>query len=233
MLRYDISDIIAEYADIHIGVIVCRGLNNRSSHPQLAQLQQNALKVAKLKIGDQPLTQHPYIASWRQIYKRFGTKPGDYRPSAENLLRRALKTGQLYRINTAVDIYNIVSVKYLLPMGGFDIDHVDGTIRLRKSDGGESFHPLGTKGPEETYLGEIVYADDSRVLTRRWNYRDAVETQITEDTVNVVMFFDASAEIPINVVTDAMEEFMTRLRESCGGNIVHAIASKDQPVIDL
>jgi DNA/RNA-binding domain of Phe-tRNA-synthetase-like protein len=233
MLRYDISDIIAEYADVHIGVVVGRGLNNRSSHPQLAQLQQDALKVAKLKIGDQPLTQHPYIASWRQIYKRFGTKPGDYRPSAENLLRRALKTGQLYRINTAVDIYNVVSVKYLLPMGGFDVDHVDGTIRLRKSDGGESFHPLGTKGSEETYPGEIVYADDSRVLTRRWNYRDAVETQITEETVNVVMFFDASAEIPIDIVADAMEEFMTWLREACGGKIVHAIASKDQPVIEL
>jgi DNA/RNA-binding domain of Phe-tRNA-synthetase-like protein len=233
MLRYDISDIIGEYADVHIGVVVCRGLNNRSTDPQLARLQQDALKVAKLKIGDQPLTQHPYIASWRRIYKRFGTKPGDYRPSAENLLRRALKTGQLYRINTAVDIYNVVSVQYLLPMGGFDLDHIDGTIRLRKSDGGESFHPLGTKGPEETYAGEIVYADDSRILTRRWNYRDTVETQITEDTVNLVMFFDASPEIPVDIVADAMDEFMTRLREACGGNIVHAIASKDQPIIEL
>ena len=232
-MRYDISDIIDEYSGVHIGVVVCSGLNNRSSYQQLARLQQEALEAATLKIGDQPLTKHPHIASWRRIYKSFGTKPGDYRPSAENLLRRALKTGQMYRINTAVDIYNVVSMKYLLPMGGFDLDHIDGVIRLRKSDGGELFHPLGTKGPEETYKGEIVYADDSRILTRRWNYRDAIETQITEETVNLVMFFDASSEIPVDIVANAMDEFMTLLREACGGDGIHAIASKDQPIIDL
>lgn len=167
------------------------------------------------------------------MYKSFGTKPGDYRPSAENLIRRAIKTGALHRINTAVDIYNVVSVKYLLPMGGFDLDQINGTIRLRTSDGGEIFNPLGTKGPEETYNGEIVYADDSRILTRRWNYRDAVKTLITEDTVNLVMFFDASSEISIDVVKDAMDEFMTLLGDACGGGMVKAIASRDQPIVDL
>jgi DNA/RNA-binding domain of Phe-tRNA-synthetase-like protein len=232
-LRYDISDIIDEYPGVHIGVVVCRGLNNKASYNQLARLQQEALYAAKVKIGDQPLTKHPHIASWRRIYKSFGTKPGDYRPSAENLIRRAIKTGELYRINAAVDIYNVLSVKYLIPMGGFDLDHIDGMIRLRRSDGGEGFNPLGTKGPEETYNGEIVYADDSRILTRRWNYRDAVKTLITEDTVNLVMFFDASSEISIDVVKDAMDEFMTLLSDACGGDMVKAIASRDQPIVDL
>jgi DNA/RNA-binding domain of Phe-tRNA-synthetase-like protein len=232
-LRYNISGIINEYPDVHIGVVVCRGLNNTASYSQLARLQQEALDAAQVKIGDQPITQHLHIASWRQIYKSFGTKPGDYRPSAENLIRRAIKTGELSRINTVVDIYNIVSVKYLIPMGGFDLDHIKGMIRLRKSDGGESFHPLGAKGPEETYNGEIVYADDSRILTRRWNYRDAVKTLITEATVNLVMFFDASSAIIIDVVEDAMGEFMTLLREACGGDMVKAIASRDQPIVKL
>jgi len=232
-LRYDISDIIDEYPDVHIGVVICAGLNNKSSYTHLARLQQEALDAAKIKIGDHPITKHPHIASWRRMYKSFGTKPGDYRPSAENLIRRAIKTGKLYRINTAVDIYNVISVKYLLPMGGFDLDHIDGTIRLRKSDGGESFHPLGTKGPEETYTGEIVYADDSRVLTRRWNYRDAVNTLITKDTVNLVMFFDASSAITVEVVEDAMDAFIILLREACGGDVANAIASRDHPIIDF
>ena len=118
-------------------------------------------------------------------------------------------------------------------MGGFDLDHIDGTIRLRRSEGSEGFNPLGTKGPEETYNGEIVYADASRILTRRWNYRDAVKTLITEDTVNLVMFFDASSEIRIDVVQDAMDEFITLLSDACGGDMVKAIASRDQPIVDL
>jgi hypothetical protein len=60
-----------------------------------------------------------------------------------------------------------------------------------------------------------------------------VKTLITEDTVNLVMFFDASSEIIVDVVEDAMGEFMTLLREACGGAIAKAIASRDQPIIDL
>jgi len=232
-MRYDITDIIENYPDIHIGVITCRGLNNKTTHNQISNLQKQALDTARNQIGDQPPTKHPHISSWRQLYKSFGTKPGDYRPSAENLIRRALKTGELYNINTAVDLYNVVSVKHIIPMGGFDLDQINGTIKLRKSSGGEGFNPLGNKGPEETYDGEIVYADDSRILTRRWNYRDAVETRITEDTVNLVMFFDASPMIGVDVVEAAMEDYMALLGESCGGEMSKAIASKETPVIDL
>jgi lysyl-tRNA synthetase class 2 len=232
-MRCDISNIIDDYPNIHIGVIICKGLNNKSSYNQLSKLQKEALNTAREQIGDQPITEHPYIASWRQIYKSFGTKPGDYRPSAENLIRRALKTGKLYQINTAVDLYNVVSVKYMIPMGGFDLDQINGTIKLRKSNGGEGFNPLGSKGPEETYNGEIVYADDSRILTRRWNYRDSVRTRITEDTVNLVMFFDASPEIGVDVVEAAIGDYTTLLADACGGEMAKAIASKEHPIIDL
>ena len=232
-MRYDISDITDEYPGVHIGVIVCRGLNNKTSYGQLSSLRTEALDEARAQMGDRPPTKHPHIASWREMYRSFGTKPADYRPSAENLIRRAMKTGELHQINTAVDLYNVVSVKYILPMGGFDLDQIEGTIRLRRSDGGEGFNPLGAKGPEETYDGEIVYADDSRVLTRRWNYRDAVETRITEETVNLVMFLDASPEIGVDVVEAAMEEYMALLGDACGGEMTKAIASKDQPIVDL
>jgi len=232
-MRYDISGVIDEYPGVNIGVIVCKGLNNRSSYSQLPMLQAEALEAARAQIGDLPPTKHPHIASWREMYRSFGTKPGDYRPSAEALIRRAMKTGELHRINTAVDLYNVVSVKYIIPMGGFDLDRIDGAIRLRRSDGGEGFNPLGTKGPEETYGGEIVYADDSRILTRRWNYRDAVETRITEDTMNLVMFLDASPMIDVEVVEAAMEEYMALLGDACGGEMAKAIVSKDQPIVEL
>ena len=232
-LRYDISNIIDDYPDVHIGVIVGRGINNKSSYRQLAQLQRDALNIARHQIGDQAPTKHPHISSWRSIYKSFGTKPGDYRPSAENLIRRALKTGELPHINTAVDLYNVISVKYLIPMGGFDLDQIDGSITLRKSVGGESFTPLGSHGPEATYSGEIVYADDSRILTRRWNYRDAVHTRITEDTINLIMFLDAAPEIAVDVVETAMAEYMALLGDACGGEMMNAMASKDQPLVNL
>lgn len=233
VMRFDITDILTDYPDIHIGVLVNTGLNNKTTYNELLRLQKEALQSAQDQIGDQPPTKHPHIASWRQIYKSFDTKPSDYRPSAEALIRRALKTGKLPKINNAVDIYNLVSVKHVIPMGGFDLDHIDGTIRLRKSNGRESFTPLGTLGPEETYTGEVVYSDDSRILTRRWNYRDNVKTKITADTTNLVMFLDASPVIDVDKIEAALDELMYLLGNVCGGEITKAIASRDHPVVNL
>ena len=232
-MRFDITGVLEDYLDVHIGVLACKGLNNGTPYSKLSHLQERAIQSAREQIGDQPPTRHPHISSWRELYRSFGTKPGDYRPSAEALIRRAIKTGKLPRINNAVDIYNVVSVKHVIPMGGFDTDNVDGDIYLRRSMGGETFTPLGASTPEETYPGEAVYADDSRILTRRWNYRDAEETKITEDTRNLVMFIDASPAIEVGKVEAALDELMHLLEDACGGEMAKAIASCGQPIIDF
>ena len=232
-VKYDITGVIEKYPGVHIGVLFGEGLDNKTKFPGLFRLQKEAIDEAQKQIGDQPATRHPHIASWREMYRSFGTKPSDYRPSAEALIRRALKTGKLPVINTAVDLYNVVSVKHIIPMGGFDADKVEGDIYLRVSQGGEAFTPLGASKHEETYPGEVVYADDARVLTRRWNYRDADETKITDETRNLVMFIDASPEIMLDKIETALDELQLRLEKACGGKYVKAIASFDEPVIRL
>ena len=232
-MKYDITGIIESYPGVHIGVLFGEGLDNNTQFPGLFRLQKEAITKAQAQIGDQPATRHPHISSWREMYRSFGTKPSDYRPSAEALVRRTLKTGKLPVINTAVDLYNIVSVKHIIPMGGFDADKVEGDIYLRVSEGMEIFTPLGASKQEETYSGEVVYADDARILTRRWNYRDADETKITSETRNLIMFIDASPEIKLDSVESALDELLRHLEEACGGNYTKAIASSHEPVLRL
>ena len=232
-MKYDITGVIESYPEVHIGVLFGEGLDNKTQFSGLFRLQKEAITKAKAQLGDQPATKHPHISSWREIYRSFGTKPSDYRPSAEALIRRTLKTGKLPMINTAVDLYNIVSVKHIIPMGGFDADKVEGDIYLRVSDGGETFIPLGASKQEETYQGEVVYADDTRILTRRWNFRDADETKITDETRNLVMFIDASPKITLDQVESALDELLRLLEEACGGKYMKAIASSDEPVLRL
>ena len=232
-MKYDITGVIESYPEVHIGVLFGEGLDNKTQFSGLFRLQKEAITKAQAQLGDQPATKHPHISSWREIYRSFGTKPSDYRPSAEALIRRTLKTGKLPMINTAVDLYNIVSVKHIIPMGGFDADKVEGDIYLRVSDGGETFIPLGASKQEETYQGEVVYADDTRILTRRWNFRDADETKITDETRNLVMFIDASPKITLDQVESALDELLRLLEEACGGKYMKAIASSDEPVLRL
>ena len=232
-MKYDISGIIKEYPGVHIGVLVGRNMDNKNRIPELYTLQNEAIKKAQEHIGDQPPTKHPHIASWRELYRSFGTKAGDYRPSAEALIRRCIKTGKLPHINNAVDLYNIVSVRHIIPMGGFDLDKVNGDIYLRFSQGDETFIPLGPSDPETTYHGEVVYADDSRILTRRWNFRDADATKITEETSNLAMFLDASPEIRVETIQLALAELEVFYKKYCGGEYSTSIASKEQPVVEL
>ena len=232
-MNYSIEGVIEKYPEINIGVLTGRGLTIKRVHPDLEKYKSDSLLATMNLIGGDSVTIHPYIASMRNLYRTFGTKPADYHPSAEALVRRAIKTQQLPLINTAVDTYNAVSVRYLIPMGGFDTDLIVGDIALRFSAGDEAFSPLGEIEHECTYLGEVVYADDKRVLTRRWNYRDCVETRITEKTVNVVMFVDGSPEIPRVEVEKALKELALNLEEYCGGRYSTNIANSGTPVAKI
>ena len=111
------------------------------------------------------------------------------------------------------------------------MDLVKGTIQLRFSTGMEPFKPLGASSTEDTYSGEVVYADESRILTRRWNYRDCDETKITLGTSRFVMFIDGSGEIPREGVDSTLNELLSTLKKYCGGQYSTYIADKDIEVI--
>jgi DNA/RNA-binding domain of Phe-tRNA-synthetase-like protein len=228
-----IGQVLESYKEVNIGVLTCKGLKIRDSDPGLELAKSRALREALRKIGDEPVTRHPFVSSWRELYRSFGTKPADYRPSAEALVRRAIKIGGLPVINTAVDAYNTASLRYLIPMGGFDLDRIQGDIYLRFSGGGERFTPLGPAEAEETYSGEVVYADDERILTRRWNYRDCDETKITTETNNVVMFIDCTGEVPMETVRTALSDLQGLLYEFCGGAYESHLVNRIDRVVDL
>ena len=228
-----IVEVLDRYPEAHIGVLVAEDIEVAHSDPGLERVKAMALTAAEEKIGGEPATRHPFIASWREMYRSFGTKPGDYRPSAEALVRRALKMGSLPSINTAVDAYNAVSVRHLIPMGGFDLDRVAGDIRLRFSGGGEEFTPLGSDKTELTYVGEVEYADDERILTRRWNYRDCDETKITMGTRNAVLFADGPEGVPHSAVEEALLDLERLLRDVCGGGYRSGVAWIDENEVSL
>lgn len=220
--------ILSTFQGVNIGVVLGQDVDVGVADEGLEALKASVVEDAIESFGSEPVTSHPHVRSWREMYRAFKTKPGDYRPSAEALLRRAIKMRALPKINAAVDTYNTVSVRHRIPMGGFDMDRIQGTIRLRFSEGGESFMPLGASESEETYPGEVVYADDARILTRRWNYRDCDETKITEATRAFIMFVDGSVDIPRESVESALGDLESSLRRFCGGTYTAHIVNGEQ-----
>lgn len=90
------------------------------------------------------LNKRPAILATRLAYKALGKEPGRYRPSAEALCRRILREIPLYRVNTLVDIINIVSVKTGFSIGAFDLNKIEGEkLTLGVGKAGEEFEAIG------------------------------------------------------------------------------------------
>lgn len=90
------------------------------------------------------INKRPNILATRNAYKKTGKDPNRYRPSAESLTRRIIRNIDLYRINTLVDLINLVSLRSGYSIGGFDAEKISGnTLTLGIGEAEEIFHGIG------------------------------------------------------------------------------------------
>jgi len=133
--------------------------NPPTSDALWAEVTDTASGIAR-KYSLQQINKRPAIAATRAAYKALGKEPNRYRPSAEALCRRAVKGMGLYRIDSLVDIINIVSMQSGYSIGGFDADIIDGdTVTLGRGRQAEPFEAIG-RG-QLNIEGLPVYRDDT------------------------------------------------------------------------
>jgi DNA/RNA-binding domain of Phe-tRNA-synthetase-like protein len=97
------------------------------------------------------------LAPARELYRAFGIDPTKTRPSSEKLLRRVLQDRPLPRISNAVDLGNLLALRFLLPIGLFDAAKIDGPVRLRPGLPGEAY--VGIASQEVHLDGRPVLSD--------------------------------------------------------------------------
>src|ERR1051325_9877236 len=83
------------------------------------------------------------ILATRSGYKAMGKDPARYRGSAEALLRRLVAGKGLPRINNVVDGINFVLVECRVPIGLYDLTHIEGAIEFRAGHAGETYKGIG------------------------------------------------------------------------------------------
>lgn len=206
-----------EFAPI-IGVIVAQEVVNKDTPKEVWALLKKEEGGARKKFAaENTLGRDPFITAWRRAYKKFGSDPHQYRSSSEALLRRVLKGNSLPSVNTLVDLYNLISIKYVLPVGGEDRDALKGNLYLCHAQGSEGFVRLGGTENEPPEAGEVVYKDEEGVVCRRWNWREADRTKLTIQTRNAVIVVDGLAEIGRDAVEKATDELAALITRYCGG----------------
>jgi DNA/RNA-binding domain of Phe-tRNA-synthetase-like protein len=203
----------AKHSDYVAVVLVATGLANGPT--DAGSDEQLAAAAAHLRAtGLTKATEHPHIASWRTAFSSFGAKPSRYPSSAEALISRVLKGQPLPRVNVLVDLYNAVSVRHVVPLGGEDADRLQGPLRLTIATGDEPFDPRdGGVDVEHVAPGEIVWRDNLGVTCRRWNWRQGRRTRLTDDSTRAFFVFDRLAGLPIDALYRAADDLALLLRE--------------------
>lgn len=93
----------------------------------------------------------------RALYRRFGVDPTRHRPSSEALLRRVQRGDPLPRVNSLVDVANVVSLRLQVPVGLYDLAAVDGDLTVRLGRGGETY--AGIRKDAVNVAGRLCVAD--------------------------------------------------------------------------
>ena len=210
--------VIASYPHAKMGVLICKGLNNEGRFPEIEALLRSTEEEVRQKYTVEGIATLPKISDWREAYRKFGFSPSAHRSSIEALLRRVLQGKQLPSISPIVDLYNIVSLQYVLAAGGDDLDKVEGGITLTIADGSELFIMLGTDKPEPIKKGEVIYRDDKEVLCRSWNYRECEKTKITPSTKNVCLVLEGLEHTKTDELHAAIAHLKQLLHQYCQGS---------------
>lgn len=199
--------------------IEAHGLVNGPSTDASSALLDDAARRLAVRLDGRAPHEDPHMAAWREAYTAFGSKPSRTRNSAEALAKRALADRGLPRINLLVDLYNAISVAHLIPVGGEDIDRIEGGMRLVRASGDEDF--VTVAGGEETVehpdAGEVVWRDGRGVTCRRWNWRQGPRTRLTEETVSGIFLLESLAPMPVAEVETAAAELAELLEKFSPG----------------
>jgi DNA/RNA-binding domain of Phe-tRNA-synthetase-like protein len=190
-------EVAAAWPDYRAVVVIAESVANGPSDEESERLLAGAERAAR-ELGLERAADDPRVAAWRRVFSEFGAKPSRYPSSAESLLARVLKGGELPRVNALVDTYNAISLRHVIPLGGEDLDELRGDLRLVRTD-----------------EGEVAWRHEEGITCRRWNWRQEARTRITETTTNAFFVFDQLP--PQRSLDAAVQELLEQLRERGAG----------------
>ena len=121
----------------------------------------------------------------------------------------------------------------MVPIGGDDIDNVDGDITLTFAQGNEPFRPLNSDQVDSPHPNEVVYSDSKEILCRRWNWRECDKSKMTPDTKNVTLAIEGLSPVTKERVQAVIDELAILVKKYCGGQTQTYILNSEHKEIDI
>lgn len=236
-MKYEVAkEIFEKYPGYCRAVVVAKDIDNSGEDSTLM----GELTGLEEKIRNNPemgnYKEIPNIASWREVFRSMGLNPNKYPPSIANLIKRTYAGKDLPFINRLVSIFNVISLKYITPCGGDDLDAVTGNIRLDFASGEEEYVPLGQPDKMENPTpGEVIYYDTGNrdVFCRGWCWKNGDRSKIMPETRNVAINIEGMPPLGRPALDDIAGELAAAVEKYCGGKTEIHFLEADSPSFEI
>lgn len=236
-MKLDIRDIAPTFPDFRVAAVVADRLTIPAERPIGLDAEIRARQAAiRARWGGHELADLPGILVWRRAYKLFGIKSTRYRCSVERLVKNILADRDLVAINGFVDAYNAVSLAHVMPIGADDLDRVTGDVAFRFARDDDRFVDMSGgetgDGPVEDppKPGEVVYADDEKVLCRRWNWRQDARSLVLPETKAAIVTIQSQGEGDLEA---AVADLVDLLGRFANARTAVSFADATTPLVEL
>ncbi len=226
-------DIVRHFPDVCGGMLYVQGIQNGRTPQELFELYTAEQQRVQPTLPES-LAELTSVAAWRSAFRSFGANPTKHRSAIEALLRRLQKKGDIPSINTLVDIGNLVSIRYALPVAFIDLRDVQGAITVKPADGNERFTELGSEDIVHPEPGEVIFSDETdMVLARRWCWRQSLQSASRLDTSTVLVTVEsqhASGEADVRAALDNLEALVDQF---AGGTMQRDLVDAVTPAFSV
>lgn len=233
------QEVFNRFPGFNRGIIVIENLENHGTNPEIQKMLQEEME--KMAVEGEQILQSEFLKVWDDVYIKFGANPNKFPPSIKSLIKRVLKGGQIPFINSVVALFNIISLKYLIPCGGDDVESILGNLKLGIASGNENFTSLGSTELEHPDNEEIIYFDtvSNNVMCRRWNWRNGDFSKITTDTKKIVINVDGIG-LPAQagpaseaLIIQTRDELALLLEKYCGAKCQTDLLNAEKSEVEI
>lgn len=215
-MAYKVQKEVLE-AGVKILFVEIRGLDGSDNTEWLQKRNQWISKLYE-QYKDIDVHQDPILEGFNILHDRTGVKRRKNVPASENLIKQLVKhEGEVPYINKVVDIYNLISIESKLALGAHNIDHTEGNVTLRFTDGTERFQPLGQSEPIAIAPHEYSYIDDSNEVLCRLEIRQVQKTLVDESAQNVFYIVQGNEATSDELLKQTAQQIIDITTEYSGG----------------
>lgn len=202
---------------VKIVFAVVEGMDNINQSPEwdLERPERISRLIAQWSGAD--LHADPVLEGFHILHDRAHVRRKHNVPAPVTLIKLLVKRGDAPFINKVVDIYNTVSMETRLALGAHDLDHVDGDVTLRITDGSERYVPLGESEPVPVAAGEYSFCDDSNEVLCRLEVRQVNKTATTKETTRAFFIVQGNASTDDEYVARGAQALLDEIVRHTGG----------------